>query len=147
MIDNTLGKTLAISLIERLEGCKLEAYLDSGGVPTLGYGTTHYPSGAVVKMGDTCTIEQAKECLQYHLDHLVFPTLNSCQMPPHIYAAVASFFYNVGYLSLDFHKILYEKEWCKLPTIFIKYTNAAGKFCIGLLRRRVEEIDFMKDEI
>jgi GH24 family phage-related lysozyme (muramidase) len=29
-----------LDLIKSSEGCKLEAYLDGGGVPTIGYGST-----------------------------------------------------------------------------------------------------------
>lgn len=45
--------------IQANEGLRLKAYLDSGGLPTIGYGTTIYPSGFKVKLGDTCTKEQA----------------------------------------------------------------------------------------
>lgn len=47
--------------IQANEGLRLKAYLDSGGVPTIGYGTTIYPTKIKVKMGDICTKEQANE--------------------------------------------------------------------------------------
>jgi lysozyme len=48
-----------LHLTESFEGCRLEAYLDSVGVPTIGYGHTHG-----VTLGMTCTQEQAEQWLQ-----------------------------------------------------------------------------------
>ena len=51
-------------LIRESEGFKDKAYLDTGGVWTIGYGTIRYPNGNPVKKGDTCTKEQAEEYLK-----------------------------------------------------------------------------------
>ena len=48
-----------IELVKKWEGCKLHAYLDGGGVPTIGYGHTDG-----VKLGDVCTQEQAEKWLK-----------------------------------------------------------------------------------
>ena len=45
-----------LHLTEQFEGCRLTAYPDQGGVPTIGYGHTFG-----VALGDTCTQEQAEE--------------------------------------------------------------------------------------
>lgn len=47
------------ALIHESESCRLKAYLDSGGLPTIGWGTTRYPDGRRVKLGDTCTQDEA----------------------------------------------------------------------------------------
>jgi len=52
-----------INLIKRFEGLRLNAYLDSVGVPTIGWGTTMYPDGSKVKIGDTIISAQAEEYL------------------------------------------------------------------------------------
>lgn len=57
MILDSKGKTF----IQAREGLDLCAYLDVAGVPTIGYGTTIYPGGNKVKIGDVCTKEQAEE--------------------------------------------------------------------------------------
>lgn len=45
---------------ERYEGCKLSAYLDSGKVPTIGFGTTYrHDLKRKVKIGDKITFQQA----------------------------------------------------------------------------------------
>jgi len=54
-----------IDLIKSFEGLKLEAYLCSAGVPTIGYGSTFYPNFKPVKMGDKLKdIKQAEELLK-----------------------------------------------------------------------------------
>jgi len=47
------------SIVRKFEGCKLTAYLCPAGIPTIGYGHTHN-----VKLGDTCTQQQADEWLE-----------------------------------------------------------------------------------
>ncbi len=79
-------------LLER-EGCRLEAYRDSEGVPTIGVGHT---SG--VSMGDTCTKEQALEWMAEDL-RWVEGALNSKVTVPleqHQYDGLGSFIFNVG---------------------------------------------------
>lgn len=41
-----------IDLIKGFEGCRLNAYPDSGGVWTIGWGSTRYANGVAVKRGD-----------------------------------------------------------------------------------------------
>lgn len=48
-----------IALLHGSEACRLRAYLDTGKLPTIGWGTTVYPDGRRVLMGDTCTQAQA----------------------------------------------------------------------------------------
>lgn len=47
------------SIIREAESLELIAYLDTGGVWTIGYGTIKYPNGVRVKKGDVCTRGQA----------------------------------------------------------------------------------------
>ena len=51
-------------LIKSFEGCRLNAYKCSAGVPTIGYGNTYYPNGDKVQMDDVITLEKAKEALE-----------------------------------------------------------------------------------
>lgn len=52
-----------IKLLKHFEGCKLDAYLDSKNIPTIGYGNTYYPDNTKVKIGDKITQERAEELL------------------------------------------------------------------------------------
>lgn len=42
-----------LSLLAGFEGFRSHPYLDSAGIPTIGYGTTYYPNGKKVTMSDT----------------------------------------------------------------------------------------------
>ena len=47
-----------LDLLKQVEGCRLQAYPDQRGIPTIGYGHT-----SRVKLGDTCTQAQAEQWL------------------------------------------------------------------------------------
>lgn len=86
------------AIIREFEGFRANAYLDTGGVWTIGYGTIKYPDGTKVKKGDTCTQGQAELWLKNDcqwvdacLDKYVKVSINQNQ-----FDALASFIYNVG---------------------------------------------------
>ncbi len=82
-----------LALIRKWEELRLEAYLDVAGVPTIGYGHTEG-----VKMGDTCTLEQAEEWLSEEAEWFEKGVLGSCKVPPNSnqLTALVSFTYNLG---------------------------------------------------
>ena len=47
------------NFIKKLENIGLNAYLDSGGVPSIGYGNTKYLDGSNVRIGDVISQEEA----------------------------------------------------------------------------------------
>ena len=89
----------ATDKVSGFEGFSARPYLNGGGVPTIGLGTTHYPSGLAVTMHDQpISKPRALIYLQYALHStadrlwLVFvrqPTLNE-------WSAVLSLGYNEG---------------------------------------------------
>ncbi len=81
-----------VHLICEREGLRLEAYLDSVGVPTIGVGHT-----AGVKIGDTCTKEQALAWLAEDLQWSE-AAVNQVTAPleQHQFDALVSFVFNVG---------------------------------------------------
>ena len=92
-----------LKLIRRWEGLELEAYLDVAGVPTIGYG--HIEK---VKMGDTCTAEQAEAWLVEEVERFQKGVISSCKIapPPNQLTALVSFAYNVGLSNLRFSTLL-----------------------------------------
>lgn len=87
--------------IERLhqrESCRLVAYLDSAGVPTIGWGTTRYPSGERVKLGETCTQAQADAWFVRDLQRfeLAVDALTTDLLLERQFDALTSFTYNEG---------------------------------------------------
>jgi lysozyme len=98
----TKGGSLAkaLTFIKKAEGgLYLKAYLDSGKVPTIGYGSTYdFDKLRKVQMGDIITKEQAERWLQIttskdadEIKRIVTVPLNNNQLN-----ALISFVYNVG---------------------------------------------------
>lgn len=152
------SQQLAIELIAQLEGFKSQAYRDTGGIPTIGFGTVTYPNGARVQMEDTCTEAQAKEWLQHWLELHIFPTLDKWDLPDLVYAALASLAYNIG-SALHGASILScvnSQEWGTYDENTEAGTGLAGAFLLydkqiidghlvlskGLQNRRVAEIKY-----
>src|ERR1035441_2958770 len=92
-----------VSLIKQFEGFRSDAYLDSTGIPTIGYGTILYPDGTRVTMNDSpITEEQATQYLANNIDqktssinNMLTVTVNQNQ-----FDALCSFAYNLGCGSL-----------------------------------------------
>jgi lysozyme len=140
-----------LDLIKQFEGLKLNAYLCSAGVPTIGYGTIRYKNGQKVKIGDVCTIEQAETYLandvktfELGVDAMCRDDINQNQ-----FNALVSFAYNLGLGSLKSSTLL--KKVNSDPTDksikgeFGKWINANGKPIKGLvIRREIESQMYFK---
>lgn len=87
-----------IELIKHFESCKLNAYQDSGGIWTIGWGATTYPNGKKVQKGDKITQQEADDLLLYHIIQkklLVLGRINR-GLKQHELDALVSFAYNAG---------------------------------------------------
>lgn len=123
----------------------LHAYLDSGGKPTIGWGTIHYPGGKAVKMGDTCTLKQAKEYFLHEYNMKKNDVLEKVKVPQNNnqIAALTSLVYNIGRNAFGTSTILKfinaneSKE--KIAAEFTKWVFDNGQFVQGLKNRRTEE--------
>ena len=90
---------LALISSDGIEGFESAPYPDSGGVATIGYGTTFYPNGTRVTFKDEpITKEQAWSYLEYHcnmvakqIEPLIKVKLNQNQID-----ALITFVYNIG---------------------------------------------------
>lgn len=91
--------TAAVNLIVRFEGLRLDAYLDPGGTPTIGYGTTVYPNGVRVKLGDGISTNEAHEFLAFDVSKFasgVSDRVAGVRLNQNQFDALVSFTYNVG---------------------------------------------------
>lgn len=134
-----------ISLIETSEGIKLHPYLCPAGVPTIGYGTTHYPSGIAVTLKDnSITQKQAIDYLNHDLvvfstavNHMIQVPLNQNQ-----FDALIDFTYNEGTKHLQTStllKLLNQKNYSGASNEFAKWIYANGEVDEGLVTRRAKE--------
>lgn len=141
-----------IDIIKQFEGLFLEAYLCPAGVPTIGYGTTRYPDGSKVKLGEKVNIYQAENCLNFEVTKLsekITENLNQ-----HQFDAIVSFAYNVGITNYKYSTL--RKLLIKNPVDplikdeFKKWTKARvnGSMVVlrGLVRRREAEIKLYFNE-
>jgi lysozyme len=89
----------AVDLIVRFEGRRLAAYKDPSGVATIGYGTTVYPTGAKVRLGDEVSGGEAKEYLAFDCAEFargLTDLLKDVQVGQNQFDALVSFAYNIG---------------------------------------------------
>ena len=136
---------LNLSIIKKYEGLKLEAYICPAGVPTIGFGSTFYPDGRRVKLGDKITIQEAESILVHDIKRFEKEVRNSIkiEITNNQLSALISFVYNVG--ASAFRKSTLLKKVNANPTDltihneFMRWTRAGGKVLPGLVKRRAEE--------
>jgi len=147
-----------VALIKEFEGFSANAYPDpkSGGVPyTIGNGTTRYPDGKPVALGDVCTKEQAEQYLRHDLKKFESAVSAAVNVPltQGQFDAMVSIVYNVGPGSKAKAGIIMLKDG-KPSTLlrklnagdyrgaadeFLKWVSPGTKVEGGLRRRRTAE--------
>ena len=128
-----------IDLIKKFEGCKLYAYRDSVGVPTIGYG--HIKN---VKAGMAITQQQAETFLKDDIKP-VETLLNGMGInyTQNQFDALVSWIFNLGqgnFKSSTMYKyIVARKTDLEITDQMVKWHNAGGKPLVGLKKRRCAE--------
>ncbi|MFG0419755.1 lysozyme [Pseudomonas sp. zjy_8] len=130
-----------LSLIKSFEGLRLQAYQDSVGIWTIGYGTTRG-----VKPGMSITKEQAERMLlndvqrfEPEVQRLIKAPLSQNQ-----WDALMSFIYNLGAANLEsstLRRLLNARDYSAAADQFPRWNKAGGKVLAGLVRRRAAERD------
>lgn len=132
-----------LELIKRFEKCRLEAYQDSVGVWTIGWGHTRH-----VVEGLTCDQAQADAWLNDDLENAVL-AVNSSLAPvaaAHLsqskFDALVAFTFNVG-VGAEAHSTLLRYvnalNFGQAADEFLKWNHAGGKVIAGLTARREAE--------
>lgn len=140
-----------IELLHHFEGCKLTAYFDMVGVPTIGYGHTRSVSSADVRNRRTITQEEAEELFRTDLaiyekavrDAGVKYGIEWTQWE---FDALVSFAYNLGTGSLKTmlrgarSRVSDPKDMDVIVAHrMLLYRNAGGRPVAGIIRRRLSE--------
>ena len=133
-----------ISLIKNYEGCRLEAYQDSVGIWTIGYGVIKG-----VKKGDQINQEEADHLLKEELpeyegyiNDMIKVPLEQCQ-----FDALVCWVYNLGPNNLKdstLLRILNDGDYDGVPEQIKRWNKAGGKVLAGLVKRRAAEADLFK---
>jgi lysozyme len=128
-------------LTQSFESCRLQAYPDSKGIPTIGWGHTRG-----VELGDTCTQLQADNWLEadvggavYAVNHYVAITLNQQE-----FDSLCDLVFNIGsgnFSTSTMLKKLNCGDIAGAAAEFVKWDHAGGVEVAGLLRRRIAERD------
>jgi lysozyme len=129
-----------IELIQRFEGCRLGAYKDAVGVPTIGYGHTHD-----VKMGDYITQEEAEELLHKDIaqfEECVNKMFAGVTLVQTQFDALVSFAFNLGCGALrnsTLRRKIEAHKWHEAADEFSRWCHAGHRKLKGLVRRRAAE--------
>ena len=128
-----------LALLKSFEQCRLSAYRDSVGVPTIGWGHTDG-----VRMTDTCSQEQADRWLVMDVQ----AAINACDanapqnLTQNQFDALVVFTFNVG-IGAEAHSTLLAKlkagDIAGAADEFLKWNHAGGVVVDGLTRRRQAE--------
>lgn len=100
MIGPMPSTALAAEKIAAFEGFRSHSYLDSAGIPTIGYGSTHYEDGRRVAMTDAeVSTSRALEMLTHDLIETAANLWKRLAVTPSLnqWAALLSIAYNVGW--------------------------------------------------
>ncbi len=157
--------TGGLHLLEEFEGLSLTPYLCQAGVPTIGFGTTIYPSGNKVSLKDPkITIENAVDYLNHDLKPLCTTLENFCKLKSlylgdNKFSALLCLAYNTGIGAIIVpEKLMYvgliDYNPAKIKKAFLAYnkytkiingtpTKLVSK---GLTRRREAEIKLFFSE-
>lgn len=134
-------------LICGFEGFSTTPYLDSVGVPTIGYGTTMYKSGTKVTMQDApITQEQAKTELAYHIEHRCYHALIGLKLSQNQFDALCSLIYNIGAGAFEGSTVRrlanINPNDPAIDAAIKMWNKAGGKELVGLTLRRAKEADY-----
>ncbi|RXJ96111.1 hypothetical protein CRV00_02700 [Malaciobacter molluscorum] len=134
---------LGLELIKHFESLKLEAYQDSVGVWTIGWGHTGGQDGSVYE-GLKITIDEAEELLKKDL--IIFEEgvnrLIQIEINENQFSALVSFSFNLGLENLKkstLLKYLNNGDENHASKEFVKWSKAGGKRLKGLVKRRLSE--------
>lgn len=130
-----------LEFIRRMEACRLEAYQDSVGIWTIGYGHIRGP----VREGDTCTQEQAEAWLLEDVASIAercIQNMVKVDLTQQEYDALCSFIFNLGcsaFRNSTLLRKLNDGDFDGAAEQFAKWNHADNKVILGLTHRRQAE--------
>jgi lysozyme len=142
-------------LIKRFEAFIQEPYRDSAGIPTIGWGTTHYENGKAVTMQDPAIMhERAEQLFQFEAQAKAYVLNQALQqhnvrLTQNQFDSLVSFSYNVGIAGLLgstlFKLIKKDPQNPAIRDAFMMWDKITvkGKKVVskGLVNRRKKEAD------
>ena len=151
-----------LDLLTQWEGCELEVYNDSAGLPTIGVGHLLTKSelmsgkitlgGVPVKYSDGLTQQQAETLLGQDLDPTEAAVNNGVKvkLSQNQFDALTSFTFNVGvaaFTSSTLLRLLNQGQYAQVPEQLMRWTRAGGRVVQGLVNRRQNEIKLWNGQV
>lgn len=128
-----------IDLIKRFESCRLNAYQDSRGIWTIGWGHTHGVCEGMTETQDEANADLAADLEEYETYVNAYVTVPLRQNQ---FDALVSFCYNLGPGTLkrsDLLAFVNAERFQQAADAFLEYVHADGQVLPGLVRRRQAE--------
>ena len=137
---------LAVDMCKRFEGFRSKPYLCPAGVWTIGYGSTFYPNGRMVRPVDQPITElQARVLLEWELERCASSVIRLCPNVVNDTArcnALADFVYNLGAGRLQtstLRRKIIASDWAAARVEIKRWVRGGGKVLPGLVLRRAAE--------
>jgi lysozyme len=147
MTNNLDISYTGLDLIKSFEGLRLDAYQDSRGIWTIGYGTTYLSDGSKVT-ADTPSIDEATaiDLLHYGCRTAIHCVNNNVQVDliQNQFDALVTLVYNIGpgaFETSTLLKIINGDVDGDLKAAWLAWDHSNGQVSQGLLRRRQAELD------
>lgn len=133
-----------LRLIKKFEGYRAQAYRDSVGVWTIGYGHTSQAGPPRVKPGMVVTRKEAEKLLTRDIEQFAAQIRPLIKVPlaDNQFSALLSFAYNVGptaFARSSVLKAVNAGRFDQVPHRLSLWVNAGGHTLKGLIRRRAAE--------
>lgn len=148
---NQAALDIAIQIAKPFEGFRPEPYLCPAGIPTIGYGTTFYPSGKKVSLSDSpISEEEAEVYLSHEMNKCVAGALRCCPVlvkKPGALGAIADFCYNLGIGRLQtstLRRKINQGDMEAARKELLKWVRGGGRVLPGLVARRKIEAKFIE---
>jgi lysozyme len=131
--------------IQHHEGLRLDAYVPvKGDKVTIAHGSTTYPDGSPIKMGDKVTREKATAMLKHDVDKFHTAMVKCINVPisQNEYDAFISLTYNIGssaFCSSTLVKKLNQKDYAGACSEILRWNRFKGEILKGLDNRRKTE--------
>lgn len=141
-----------IALIKKAEGLRLKAYLDGGGVPTIGWGHTSNAGAPVVKLGMTITAEEAEAIFKKDVENVEkqVAALLKVDLNDNQFSACVSLCYNIGagnFAKSSVLRFINQNRFQDAADAFALWNRDDGKIVGGLVKRRAAEAAlFVKED-
>jgi GH24 family phage-related lysozyme (muramidase) len=141
------GKNMsALNIIKRFEGLELKSYPDTGGIWTIGFGSTiNKDTGQAIKQGDVIDRATAERWLKMDVAQRErrIRTLIKVPVTPNMLAAMTSLAYNIGtaaFANSTLLRLLNQRANKRLVADqFLRWNKVQGKEVRGLTNRRILE--------